>query len=432
MSDPGDPPGEQVEATTGESESGRSRATRRGGRGRGRRRRLPQIESRWMWMTLGAIGVVLLAWVLALTVTAEDPGGTPSAPPSAGPTGAQGTLLIQARNSEDVGVDNMLIAAGGDRPGAQLLVPSRLLVDVSGSGQQTLGRTTRLLDVRAGQNALQRMLAVRIDGTLTLSRLALAGMVDFVGGVTVTSQEPLVQVDPRTGVESVLVPAGTHHLSGTQAADYALAWPESGSETVRLERYSDVMTATIGALPDSPLQVEQMLTSLGGSASTTTSTSQVAAVLLQLRAAIQADDQQVQVLPTAGGKALSLVRVDLAKANPVAATLFPDAVMPGSPPSSRTPPGRVLVYEGLAEGVRMPGARDAVVGSGFVFLNAGNAATLTSGATKVLIPDGTSAARSVGARLAEALGVPGTAVSVSDSLREVADAAVVLGADFEP
>lgn len=384
-----------------------------------------------MWMSLGAIGVVLLAWVLALTVSGDPDQGTPSPAPTLVPTPEQGTLLIQTRNADDVGVDNLVAVAGGDHPGAQLLVPSRLLVDVAGSGQQTLGRTTRLLDPSAAQTVLQRMLAVRIDGTLTLSRLALAGMVDFVGGVTVSSGEALVQVDPRTGVESILVPAGTHHLNGTQAADYALAWPEGGSEAVRLERYSDVMTSTIGALPESQLQVEQMLTSLGGSASTTTSTSQVASLLLQLRAAINADDQQVEVLPTAGGTPLTLVRVDLAQANPMVATLFPDAVVAGSAPAVRVP-GRVLVVEGSADGVRMPGARDAVAGAGFVFLNAGNAATLSSDPTRILIPDGTSAAREVGARLAEALDVPDSAVAVSDSLRGVANAQVVLGADFEP
>ena len=48
----------------------------------------------------------------------------------------------------------VVAAVGTDLPPAQLLVPSRLIVDVPGAGQQTLGQSARMLDRSASQDAL--------------------------------------------------------------------------------------------------------------------------------------------------------------------------------------------------------------------------------------------------------------------------------------
>lgn len=379
-----------------------------------------------MWALLAVLGLALVAW-LVVQLSGDRGGG--SAEPSASPSGPpqQQTLLIQVRNDSEFASDNMVAGVGGERPAAQLLVPSRLIVDVPGAGQQTLGQSARLLDRTASQDALSDLLALRIDGTLSLGRLALAGIVDYVGGITVVVDEAVTATDPQTGAETVVVPAGQQLLDGTQAAAYALAWLPGEPEAARLARFSAVMTETIGALPDDQLRVEQMLTSLGGSARTTTTTADVAQFLVRMRAGILAGGQQVRVLPTTqieAGTGLEVVRVDLDAADATLGTLLPDAqIGDGSNP-------RVLVQNGVGTPGLGAEARDRLVDAGMVYINGGNAEEFGRLQTLVIVEDATAEARELGEQVAEALGVPTTAVVVAEEGQNVADVVVVLGADF--
>ena len=392
-----------------------------------RRPRGPRVRSRWMWTLLGVLGVVLVVWTV---LSAQSPEPTTPAQPTPAPTAfaEQQTLLIQVRNDADLGADNMVAAVGGSLPAAQLLVPSRLIVDVPGAGQQTLGQSARLLDRSASQDALSDLLALRIDGTLSLARLALAGMVDYVGGITVDVDRAIPVTDEVTGTETVAVPAGTQTLDGNQAATYALAWLPEEPEASRMARYSQVMTATISSLPDDALRIQEMLTSLGGSARTTTTTPAVAEFLLQMRTSILAGGQQVRVLPTndiEAGEALAVVRVDLRAADAVMTSLMPQAVLSGVESSPR-----VLVQNGVGTPGLGAGARDRLVGAGMVYINGGNAEQFGLEQTLVIVADDTSASLALGEQVAEALGVPATAVQIAEDGQNVADVVVVLGADF--
>lgn len=380
-----------------------------------------------MWAFLAVLVTALLGWVL---VSVQTSGGTsdPTTAPSV--VAQQETLLIQARNDVDLGVDNMVAGVGGGLPAAQLLVPSRLIVDVPGAGQQTLGASARLLDRSASQDALSDLLALRIDGTLSLGRLALAGMVDYVGGITVEVDQPITEVDEEAGVETVVVPSGTQTLDGNQAATYALTWLPDEPEAARLARYSQVMTATIAGLPDDALRIEAMLTSLGGSARTTTASATVAQFLLQMRQGILDGGQQVQVLPTTdveAGEALAVVRADLVAAEAVIDSLLPQAVLTGVESKPR-----VLVQNGVGIPGLGASARDRLVGSGLVYINGGNADQLDQRQTRVIVADATTDSVTLGGSVAEVLGVPPTSVRIAEDGQSVADVLVILGADFEP
>ena len=324
-----------------------------------------------MWAFLAVLGISLVGWLIVTMRPARPRRDARSPHPHPTAFAEQQTLLIQVRNDADLGADNMVAGVGGGLPAAQLLVPSRLIVDVPGAGQQTLGQSARLLDRSASQDALSDLLALRIDGTLSLARLALAGMVDFVGGITVDVDQPITVTDEATQVETVVVPAGTQTLDGNQAATYALAWLPDEPEAARLARYSQVMTATISGLPDDALRIEQMLTSLGASARTTTTTQAVAEFLLQMRGSILEGGQQVRVLPTTdieAGETLAVVRVDLVAAESVISSLLPQAMLTGAESNPR-----VLVQNGVGTPGLGASARDRLVGAGMVYINGGNA-----------------------------------------------------------
>jgi hypothetical protein len=382
-----------------------------------------------MWGFLAVLGIALVGW-LVVSMGPSTPDGTPQPTPTPTAFAEQQTLLIQVRNDSDLGADNMVAGVGGDLPAAQLLVPSRLIVDVPGAGQQTLGQSARLLDRSASQDALSDLLALRIDGTLSLARLALAGMVDFVGGITVDVDQAITQTDEATQTETVVVPAGSQTLDGNQAATYALAWLPDEPEAARLARYSQVMTATISGLPDDALRIEQMLTSLGASARTTTTTSAVAQQLLQMRRSILEGGQQVRVLPTTdieAGETLAVVRVDLVAAESVISSLLPQAMLTGAESNPR-----VLVQNGAGTPGLGASARDRLVGAGMVYINGGNAETFDQAQTLVIVEDATTESAILGKKVAQALGIPDTSVQIAEDGQNVADVVVILGADFTP
>ncbi|MGB8020389.1 MAG: LCP family protein [Candidatus Nanopelagicales bacterium] len=381
-----------------------------------------------MWLSLAVVGVVLTGWLL-LTVLLQPATQTTSEPTPTATVEEQSTLLIQARNDSDLGAGNLVGAEGGGLPGVQLLAPSRLVVDVPSQGQRTLGQTARLIDRRASEDALGDLLALRIDGTLSLGRLALAGMVDYVGGITIDVDREITVTDEESGAETVLVPEGQVHLDGTQAAAYALAWLPDEPETARMARYSQVMTATIGALPEDQLRVEQMLTALGGSARTTAANPTVAGILLGMRSQILAGSQLVRTLPTAEPAAeagLGSVSADLVAAGEVLGEVLPQAQLP---PEEARP--RVVVRNGVGRAGLGAHAREELVGAGMVYINGGNADELGNRTTDVYV--GRSAEDQVlGGDLADALGVPAGSVKQDEDVLAGAEALVVLGADFEP
>jgi hypothetical protein len=380
-----------------------------------------------MWVILAVVGAGLVLWLVASVapreaVEAPTPSPTPSAPAS------QDTLLLQVRNDSDFGADNMIAAIGADLPVAQVLVPSRMIVDDPGSGQQSLGQTARLLNRMASQDTLSDLLAVRVDGTLSLARLAMAGMVDFVGGISVEVDRAIVDTDPRSGEQTVEVPAGPQSLDGTQAAAYALAWLPGEPESARLARFATVLGSTISALPDDQLRIEQMLTGLGGSARTTVPTADVAAFLRQMRGELLAGSARVQVLPTTEAtSSLAAVRVELGAAEALVDELLPEARLDSALASPR-----VLVRNGAGEVGLGSQARDRLVRAGMVYINGGNAEDLGVRRTAILLPDATAASRELGEEIVAALDVPEEALSVADDGAMVADAEVVLGADFSP
>ncbi|MGV1006127.1 MAG: LCP family protein [Candidatus Nanopelagicales bacterium] len=377
-------------------------------------------------------GVVLLL-IVAMLVWGSSGGGsgaspTPSPTPSPGVSGfdVQQTMLVQVRNDSEVGAGNAVLGVGGDLPPAQLLAPSRLIVDVPGAGQQTLGQSARQLDRTSSQGALSDLLALRIDGTLSLGRLALSGLVDYVGGITLNVTQAITE--ERDGKDVLVVPAGTVLLNGSQAAAYALAWLPDEPEAARLARYSEVLTETISGLPDDQLRIEAILTSLGGSARTTTSTTSVAAFLKQARREIRADGQRISVLPTSDAEVtgtLQRVRVDLAGAQKAVKKLLPEARL-----TSAEARPRVLVYNGIGAPGLGAVARGRLVAAGMVYINGGNAQDLRHPQTSILISADSTEADSLGGRIASALQVPASAVAVAEPDRIVADSVVVLGQDF--
>ncbi len=376
-------------------------------------------------LLLAGIGV----WIFAGRPDASSPTGpSPSPSPSASDQ-RQETLLLQFRDDNELAVDNALLGAGGDPQRSVFLFASpALLVDVAGAGTITLAEAARLPDTLASVNAVSDLLGVRVDGGLTLDRLAVAGLVDAVGGVSVDATVPVTRLNPD-GSTTVVVPAGRSTLDGVAAAYYVTAALPGEPDAARTSRFSQVLQAVIRQLPDDSVRLGQVLTSLGSSARTTVPTEDAADFLLQLKAGVMADRVDYQTLPVtpleAGGP-VQTYRLNFAAASSMITKLLPEAVrVPGENAKVR-----VLVQNGVGTPGLGSTARDRLVEADFTYVNGGNAAQFGRVETWVIIPTAAARDRARGAAVARALQVPASAVRVSNQGQTIADVIVVLGADF--
>jgi hypothetical protein len=134
--------------------------------------------------------------------------------------------------------------------------------------------------------------------------------------------------------------------------------------------------------------------------------------------------------PRAGGgdPRSEALRLDFVRAETLAQDVFPDArTVPG--PDS---PVRVLVQDGgraVAVGIL---ARQALTAAGLVALAGGVGGDDVLTESLVLVPADVEGADAWGAEVAEALGLPTTAVRTTATRRTTADVVVVLGADYRP
>jgi hypothetical protein len=98
------------------------------------------------------------------------------------------------------------------------------------------------------------------------------------------------------------------------------------------------------------------------------------------------------------------------------------------------PPGgrlRVLVQNGGGAPGLGDVARSRLVAAGLKYVGGGNVDGFGVTESVVLLPDGGSASRAKGRAVTRALGLPDSALRISDNAPTVADLVVVLGEDFK-
>ncbi len=415
--------------------------SRQGAESRAARRRAAEEAAREnshrTHLRLAVAGVASLVAVALLGVLWTWWSGRPSEPEPVPPASAsapahpQPTLLLQVRGDDAVAVSNTLLSVGGPLGRATMIgIPQNTLVDVATGGTLPFGEVARLPGADTSADALSDAIGVDVDGTFVLDRAAFSALVDAVGGVTADVDVNVVQTD-ADGSETIVVAAGDDQLlQGPAAAAFATYLAEGETEEARIARFTQILRLTLAKLPEDKKAVETVLGQLGASAQPSVPFDQIAAFLVRLRADIVADDVVYKNLPVksidSGGPAAN--RVDNEATAAMVADLLPEALRtPG--PNSKV---RVLVQNGVGSPGLNAQAREELVGAGFTYVNGGNAAEFGKATTEIVLPDATAESLQWGADIAQALGVPASAVAVADSGQSVADVIVVLGSDFKP
>jgi anionic cell wall polymer biosynthesis LytR-Cps2A-Psr (LCP) family protein len=371
---------------------------------------------------------VVVASVAAFLLT--QPEDEPDAKVAAGPS-AQQTLLVQVTGEDGVSAANALVGVTPKKGSASVvLVPSRLLVDVAGTGNLPFGETATLPEHSAPAQALTDLLGVRVDDSWVLTKGALADLVDAVGGVDAAVDVDVVETD-ADGKKTIVVPAGTKSLDGKAAAAYATFLADDEPEQARLARFDDVFNAVMEKLPEDPAKVTDLITQLGEDSTSTLDAAGLATRLAAVRTAAVGDKTASDVLPTTEidtGDELTSYGIDSGQVAAMMKSLLPGALQKDSGGEVL----RVLVENGVGTPGLVELARAKLVEDGFRFVNGGNAADFGFDESAVIIPDGTEKSVQRGQRVADSLGLPESAVSTSDRGQTVADVIVILGKDFVP
>jgi len=399
---------------------------------------------------------VLVAAMVALTVlvagaravvaraTQPDPTPTPSptptgtaspaptsASPSPTPTGpAQVTVLLQVRDDTGLAHGNLLATSRrASASGTVVGVQPQLLVNVPG-GTQALFETTSLgTDAGLSQTTLSNLLGVRVDATWTLDRLALAGLVDSIGGIYLDVRVP-VQFTDDAGALLVELEPGIQRLDGTTAAAYALALQTGEPETARMARFAEVMRQVLLSLPEDPARVELLLGSLGALSRTTVPADELASMLQRLGTDVDDSRLERYDLPVTvvGSGSVTADRLRFLGAEELMQRDFAEArVTPGA-----DRPVRVVVFNGTSRPSLESTAREPVEAIGDVFLTGGRPTGVGYTESTVTVQAGVRGAATWATRVARALGLPATAVRISSDPGTTADVAVILGADYRP
>jgi hypothetical protein len=375
----------------------------------------------------GVLGVVLVALGVWLVLR---PSGTET-PTTTTPGDKQLITLVQVTGTDGTAAASAIVGSTkGDGSAVALLVPSRLNVDVAGSGAMAFGETTTIGDPEASSAALTDLLGLRVDDTWTLTKPALAALVDAVGGVQAAVDVDVVDTAP-SGAQTVVVKAGNQRLKGSAAAAYATYLADSEPEEARLARFDDVLTAVLAKLPADETGIGAFLATAGAGSSSNLDQAALAARLAVMREAAKKGELVSDVLPVneidTGGPVPSY-GLNAGDADAALRDKFPGALQKDASGGVV----RVLVENGVGTPGLVEQARSKLVDAGFQFKNGGNASPFTNQPSSIQVSDGTDASMAKGRRVAAALGLPADSVVPNDRGQTIADVIVILGPDFRP
>jgi hypothetical protein len=373
----------------------------------------------------GIAGVVVVALAIAAAVGfgvhSATSGGTKK------PLG-QTTMLLSLAAADNTAAETALLAHDdATHRGLELLMPSRLLTEVCGFGNQRLGQVLSLPNGQAlSRSTVSTLLGgVTVDGSWVLTTAQLSKLVDAVGGIT---------VDVDTNVISnrtVIVPKGPgQHLTGARAV--AFATYRGGGETAldNLPRFQAVIDGIEAALPTDSAEVARIIGSLGATAASSLGTTRLADLLVGMAGDAKQENvlaSTMPVIPIDAGSGEPAYRVDTAQVS----TFVKTNLLASLPASARVPRKRVFVQNGVGTPGLAVTACDRLVKAGFAFAGSGNADRFNYQTSKVLVPDRSVASATLGASVATALGLSSNDVESAPTSQNIADIIVILGKDYK-
>lgn len=243
-------------------------------------------ESIWIRRFMTATGVATLTAVLVVVATFNANINRPETSQLIFPK----SILFQIREDDKSAALSVIIADNGQK---WFVVPRDAVVEDS-PGRITVAQSTETLDINSAARQISGVLDVEIEMSWQIDRLAISGLVDSVGGVTVVPlRTQIIAVSDDDFVELERGQAIT--LTGMYASLYAT----QGGPQQQLEAFTQVweqlMLRTDGA------NLRPVLVSVGSSSRATIAIPELVMLFEKLQSVQAIGGPRVQQLPTIDG-----------------------------------------------------------------------------------------------------------------------------------
>jgi len=159
-------------------------------------------------------------------------------------------------------------------------IPRDAMAEMVGDKEKNVQKINAAYNIglsKMAKSTVGSMLGVPVDYHVAINMGALEKTVDFVGGVTVTS-------DLNVSFDGVTIPKGTHHLNGKEALTYArMRYQDPRGDYGRQIRQQQILKAVVRKLeqPKYLVKVPDLIKKLGTDINTDLTTSQIDQIVLK-------------------------------------------------------------------------------------------------------------------------------------------------------
>lgn len=159
-------------------------------------------------------------------------------------------------------------------------IPRDAMAEMVGDKEKNVQKINAAYNIglsKMAKSTVGSLLGVPVDYHVAINMDALEKTVDFVGGVTVTS-------DLNVSFDGITIPKGTHHLNGKEALTYArMRYQDPRGDYGRQIRQQQILKAVVKKLeePKYLVKVPDLIKKLGSDISTDLTTSQIDQIVLK-------------------------------------------------------------------------------------------------------------------------------------------------------
>ncbi|MGW2569216.1 LytR C-terminal domain-containing protein [Streptomyces sp. NPDC001537] len=372
-------------------------------------------------LALVAVGGVGYLWYAGKLPGLASPdskkGGTTTA------AGAQNrdVIVVHLHNTKKGGTSTALLVDNTTiKQGTTVLLPNSLALTDDDGNTTTLAKSVEDDGSSGTRDALNTVLGTDIEGTWRLDTPYLQNLVDLVGSIDLDTNADVPDPDATKKGSAPLVHRGKDQtLSGKMAVAYATYRASGEAQNAQLERFGQVMQATLRKLSSDPSQATTTVQTLAQILDPSLTDKDLGTFLAKLADLAKGGDYKTALLPVQNDGTLS----EQASASVVKDVLGGTAKSPDQGSGVRV---SVQNASGVKDNTEK--ARVVLLNGGFTFLEGGTAPT-PSATSKVVYTD--AADKENAAEVAKTLGLPATSVTKGQATGN-ANVSVILGRDYKP
>ncbi|GAA2499739.1 LCP family protein [Streptomyces longisporus] len=371
-------------------------------------------------LALVAVGGVGYLWYAGKLPGLSSPGSKKGGTTTAAGAQNRDVIVVHLHNTKKGGTSTALLVDNTTtKQGTTVLLPNSLALTDDNGNTSTLAKSVEDDGSSGTRDALNTVLGTNIEGTWRLDTPYLQNLVDLVGNIDLDTNADVPDPDATKKGSAPLVHQGKDQtLSGKMAVAYATYRGSGEAQNAQLERFGQVMQATLRKLSSDPTEATTTVQTLAQILDPSLTDKDLGTFLAKLADLAKGGDYKTALLPVQNDGTLS---------EQASASVVKD-VLGGSAKSPDQGSGvRVSVQNASGVKDNTEKARVVLLNGGFTFLEGGTAPA--SATSKVVYTD--AADKENAAEVAKTLGLPAASVTKGQATGN-ANVSVILGRDYKP